>query len=702
MSKAVSQTGRFILKIFEFFIGTIRSVQDGVKQTQEVRRTVFTIITLFNIPVLLFYIYVEAGMGYEFRQTLRWIGVILSTVGFTLARTGHYHDHMSRIVYGYFLVIIFSMFYVDQDLSALFFLILVPPATYLLFGEREGMLWSIVIFLASLPAVPGEQVRYYSMTFITMMLLSNLLERLRDRAEQISEERRLEILKEHERTLGVKAELEGSEARFRAFSELASDWLFEMDENLRYTFVTPRLFEILGGDITGEKMEEVNLRLDQNETDLDPMLQRKELDNHQIRFINMRGDRVVALVSAKPLFNEDGAFKGYIGAGKDITEMKDAEEELRLKDQALHHMQKLEALGQLTSGVAHDFNNLLTIVSGNLDLLQRDDATEKEIEMIQTSLSAVDRAGELTQQLLSFSRKQELDPCAIEIDRLFERLLQMLGRTMEATVKIETDLDVGVWSCLADEGQLENSVLNLCLNARDAMSRKGVMTLGATNYTHKADDSQLAAGDYVRVWVKDTGCGIDEAELDRIVEPFYTTKPVGEGTGLGLSMVYGFAKQSGGSLEVSSVIGEGSTFSILLPRSMESVRSAVQAQDAEGPIHGTVVVIVDDVDVLGVIKMGLQKMGLDVVAFHSAEEALPEISSIEPQLIVSDLMLGEGMNGAQLADEVNQQYPELPVLLISGNPDQLLNDADYRRHSVNLLRKPFTYKKLREAVQDRL
>lgn len=702
MSQALSQIGAVLLKVLDFGIGKVRDDLEGEEQDKEIRRIVLTIITLFNIPFILFYIYAEAGLGFELRQNLRWLGLVVSTVGFVLARSGYFHANLTRIVFGYFLLMIFFMFYADQDLTALIFMVLVPPATYLLFGEKEGLIWCLAVFLITAPVVPSGELRYIFMTYLCMTLLSMLLERLRVRAETLSEERRLEREAEHQLTLAAQAELEESEERFRTYSELASDWLFELDENLTYTFATPRLTEILGGDVTGQKLGELKLRMDSDSDTLGPLFREEELINHQVRFLNFNGERVVALLSAKPLRDENGVFKGYIGAGKDITQIKGAEEELRLKDQALHHMQKLEALGQLTSGVAHDFNNLLTIISGNLDLLQHDKSDEKEVEMINASLRAVDRAGELTQQLLSFSRKQELDPKPVHISEVFDRLNQMFSRTMEGTMRIETSVEKDIWSCMADEGQLENAVLNLSLNGRDAMNRRGKLVLGASNYHHTDENSQLEPGDYVRIWVEDNGCGIHENELDRIMEPFYTTKPVGEGTGLGLSMVYGFARQSGGVLEVESEVSKGSKFSILLPRSY--INPAHRDQEGSGAeaLSGKVIVIDDDVDVLNVVRMGLEKMGLEVVSFDNAESALEQFDDIAPQLVVSDMMLGEGMNGAEFADVINKQHPELPVLLISGNPDQLLSDSEYRRHSVNLLRKPFTYKKLREAVQDRL
>ena len=579
-------------------------------------------------------------MGFDSRQIVQWLGFGLTFSGYAIARSGYFHMAMPRLLFGFLFFGILFMLYHDRDFDAVMYLFLVPPITYFMFGSKEGFVWSLFTFLAVLPILPPETMRYFVMSYIIIGLMSLLLEALRIRAEELSESSQSFSQQEHERLLAAQAELEESESRFRIYSELASDWLFEMDETLTYTFATPRLYEILGGTIEGQNVKQLSLDLDGDGAALSPMFGGEEIKDVQVSFLNFKGERVVALFSARPMLDADGNFKGYVGAGKDITAIKQAEEELRLKDQTLHHMQKLEALGQLTSGVAHDFNNLLTIISGNLDLLQNEGSTDQEVRMIQTSMRAVDRAGELTQQLLSFSRKQELEPKSLQVSDVFDRLNQMFSRTLESTIKIELDVADNVWSCLADMGQLENALLNLSLNARDAMSRKGQLTLGACNYRHEKDESQLAEGDYVRIWVQDTGCGIDEAQLGRIMEPFYTTKPV--------------------------------------------------------------VVVDDDADVLSVVKLGLEKMGLKVFPFSSAEQALPEIDAIAPQVVVTDLMLGDGMNGAELADELMKKHPDLPMLIISGNPDQLLNNDEFRHHSVNLLRKPFSHDKLREAIEARL
>ena len=691
-----------LTKILTWGIGPLPGDKDGELHEVGVRRVIFTTVALFNIPLILVYLVLESELGLALRQVLQGLGFAVALVCYSLSRFGSYHINISRVLFGYLFFMAFFQIYVDQEIEALMYLMLIPPLSYMLFGQREGSVWSFVVFMLALPAALPADAKYFLMTYISMTLLGLLLEGIRDKAVVDAKKSKQESIDEHRRLSAVQQELEESESRFRAYSELASDWLFEMDENLTYTFATARLFELLGGNIEGSNVNDLSIELEGDGSALEPMRRGEEIINAQVSFRNYRGDRVVALFSAKPLHDKDGKFTGYIGAGKDITSIKQAEEELREKDQTLHHMQKLEALGQLTSGVAHDFNNLLTIIGGNMELLELGDLGIKELRMVQASTRAVDRAGELTQQLLSFSRKQELDPKPVRVSDVFDRLMLMFGRTMEGSIKSEVELGEDIWDCHADEGQLENAILNLALNARDAMSGRGKITLGAENFRNDEQDAQIPVGDYVRIWVEDTGVGIDQAELGRIMEPFYTTKPVGQGTGLGLSMVYGFARQSHGTLEASSQLGKGSVFSMYLPRSLGRPDAGQLEPATPEQIVGRVMVLDDDPDVLNVLRMGLEKMGLEVAVYETAEMGFANIETKSPQLIVSDLMLGEGINGAEFADLVMQYYPRIPVLLISGNADQLLSEEDFQRHSINLLRKPFSYHKLREAVQSRL
>ncbi|MFT7245632.1 MAG: CheY-like chemotaxis protein [Candidatus Azotimanducaceae bacterium] len=377
----------------------------------------------------------------------------------------------------------------------------------------------------------------------------------------------------------------------------------------------------------------------------------QEIKNHQVSFLNYEGNRVFALCSAQPVHDKNGKFKGCIGAAKDITSIKRAEEELREKEKTLHHNQKLEALGQLTSGVAHDFNNLLTVVGCNLELLEN------------AALPAEHRS----------------------------------------KVDFQTECSTEVWLCQADEGQLEIVVLNLALNARDAMSGKGRLILRAKNHVQMDTDESLRQGEYVRLSVGDTGVGIEEDEMTRIIEPFYTSKPAGQGTGLGLSMVYGFAQQSGGCLEIESQPGVGSTFSILLPRAYGPALASPEESSTSDPLDKCIVMVVeDDIEVLNVIILILKSVGIEVLSALNGEEALQMQGTVNVDLVISDLMLGQGMSGVEVAETLSDRWPGMPLLLISGNADHLLSKSELEQYKPSLLREPFGNQQLIAAIREKL
>jgi CheY-like chemotaxis protein/anti-sigma regulatory factor (Ser/Thr protein kinase) len=271
------------------------------------------------------------------------------------------------------------------------------------------------------------------------------------------------------------------------------------------------------------------------------------------------------------------------------------------------------------------------------------------------------------------------------------------------TITIKQQFASDVARCFADEGQLENALLNLVLNARDAMQGRGEMTISARNVDVPANDDSLGIvpGQYVAISVQDNGVGIDSDQLSRIMEPFYTTKPVGEGTGLGLSMVYGFAKQSGGQLAVTSSPGEGSTFTLYLP----TTKTLAQTQPLEkltatnAPVTRQIVLIEDEPEVQQILILSLERCGFEVKAFSAAVPALDYLADHTPDLVVSDLVLGSSMNGLELAEQARSLNPELPFLLISGNADHVLSKRQIDQYANALLRKPFTSAQLRTAVE---
>ncbi len=372
----------------------------------------------------------------------------------------------------------------------------------------------------------------------------------------------------------------------------------------------------------------------------------------------------------------------------------------------LAHAQKLEALGQLTGGIAHDFNNLLTVVSGNLQLLDMELSGDPELrEIIASALRAVDRGADLTRRLLAFARRQSLQPRAVVLQPLMAELAQMLARTLGEDVRIEVACDADVPDVFADPTELDTALVNLALNARDAMPRGGCLRLAASEVHVSAPDNgwKVPTGCYVAFEVDDTGTGMSGAVAAHALDPFFTTKENGKGSGLGLSMVYGFVTQSGGGLTLESRLGFGTQVAFLLP-----VAAAGQpyAGVADPEPHGlpaggrTVLVVEDEADVARIAIRFLQAMGYEVIATDSAREALALLIGPTPiDVLFSDVVLGSGMNGRELAVEARRLRPHLPVLLVSGYPGPTGRVGTDDNEGIELLRKPYRREELANALR---
>jgi PAS domain S-box-containing protein len=387
-------------------------------------------------------------------------------------------------------------------------------------------------------------------------------------------------------------------------------------------------------------------------------------------------------------FAGDGTFLGYIGACTDVTEAREAERALRdLNDtleqrvaertaeleqaqEALRQSQKLEAMGQLTGGVAHDFNNLLTPIIGSLDMLTRRGlGSERERRLIDGALQSAERAKTLVQRLLAFARRQPLQPTAVDVRRLVGGMVELITSTSGPKVDVRVELPDNLPCAVADANQLEMAVLNLAVNARDAMPDGGVLTISAAcGSVPSGHRSKLHQGHYVRLSVADTGTGMDEATLARAVEPFFSTKGLGKGTGLGLSMVHGLALQLNGELMISSRLGEGTTIDLWLP--ISSVTADVDDGTlAAAPVPramGTALLVDDEYLVRMSTADMLMDLGYEVVEAGSAEEALRLVGEgLIPDLLVTDHLM-PGMSGAELARNLRSHRPKLPVLIVSG------------------------------------
>jgi signal transduction histidine kinase/ActR/RegA family two-component response regulator len=379
----------------------------------------------------------------------------------------------------------------------------------------------------------------------------------------------------------------------------------------------------------------------------------------------------------------------------------------------VRQMQKMEAVGQLTGGIAHDFNNMLAVVIGNLNLIQRRLAQGKGdaklASFVDSALEGANRAAALTGRLLAFSRQQPLSPEPIEPNRLVSGMSDLLGRTLGETITVETVLGAGLWRTQADPTQLESALVNLAVNARDAMPGGGKVTIETANAYLDSDYAAAEGarpGQHVMIAVSDTGCGMTREIIDRALEPFFTTKPAGKGTGLGLSQVYGFVKQSGGHLKIYSEPDQGTTVKIYLPRLFaaelpaEPARPVAAAPAADG--RRKVLLVEDDERVRAFAEEALRDLGYEVAPAESAAEALARIRG-EPDvdLLLTDVVMPD-LNGRQLAEQVLKLKPGLPVIYMTGFTRNAVVHNGMLDPGVNFLAKPFTVDQLAAKVREAL
>jgi CheY-like chemotaxis protein len=366
-------------------------------------------------------------------------------------------------------------------------------------------------------------------------------------------------------------------------------------------------------------------------------------------------------------------------------------------EEKLRQGQKMEALGQLTGGIAHDFNNLLTVVMGNLDMLKRA-REERRSKLIDNSLQAVERARELTQKLLAFGRRQALRPEPTDLKTLIAGMDDMLMQSLRGDIRLELDLPEDLWPVEVDQAQLQVALINLAANARDAMPRAGILRVRAENAAPR-DGEAGAPFEGVAISVTDTGHGMSPEVVARAFDPFFTTKEVGRGTGLGLAQVYGFAQQSGGSAEIRSEVGAGTTVTLYLPRALgRVVRTEPSSTDFGRKDRALRILLVEDnVQVAEVAASILREHGHDVTTVHSADEAVDALEDESHfEFVFSDLVMPGELNGLDLARIVRSRWPELPILLATG-----YSEAGGRasQEGFTLIPKPYRANMLIEAIQ---
>lgn len=411
------------------------------------------------------------------------------------------------------------------------------------------------------------------------------------------------------------------------------------------------------------------------------------------------GSRFWANVVISAVRSPDGELLGFAKVTRDLTEKRALEERLR-------QSQKMEAVGNLTGGVAHDFNNVLQVIGGNLQLLTRDVGGNLRAEQrLQTAIAAVSRGSKLASQLLAFGRRQPLAPKVVNIGRIIRSFDDMLRRALGEGVELETIVAGGLWNTFVDTAQVENAILNLAINARDAMAGHGKLTIEAGNAVLDGDYAErhadVTAGQYVVIAVTDTGCGIPADIIEQVFEPFFTTKPEGQGTGLGLSMVYGFVKQSGGHVQIYSEAGHGTTVRMYLPRSRQA--EDVETDIETGPATGgseTILVVEDDEEVRSTAVDMLSDLGYRVLKAKDASSALAIIESGVPiDLLFTDVVMPGTLRSPELARKARQRLPGIAVLFTSGYTENAIVHGGRLDEGIELLSKPYTRDALARKIR---
>jgi PAS domain S-box-containing protein len=413
------------------------------------------------------------------------------------------------------------------------------------------------------------------------------------------------------------------------------------------------------------------------------------------------GTWIDVTISAARRTGAHSEFEGIVLAIEDITDRK------RLEGQLVQAL-KMEAVGQLTGGIAHDFNNLLTVILGNLELVDESIGSDEDLHrMIRSAIDAARGGADLTHRLLAFSRRQNLAPEAIDLNRRIAQFIPLVARTLGEAIQTRLSLSDSLWPVTVDPSQFDNALLNLAVNARDAMPDGGWLEIATENVTvdhaYAAQHDNLPLGDYVRVSVTDSGHGMLPDVVSRVFEPFFTTKPAGKGTGLGLSMVYGFIKQSGGNATIYSEVGKGTVVRILLPRVADHVGDArtVGAVETKPPTGRTILVVEDDAKVRAVTVAFLASLGYRTLDAETAWEALALLDSHpEISLLFTDVVLAGGETGPKLSREAQRRRPGVKVLFTSGYAEEALSHGGHFDDKFLLLQKPFTKSALAEKVRE--
>ena len=423
----------------------------------------------------------------------------------------------------------------------------------------------------------------------------------------------------------------------------------------------------------------------------------READRYEAEGWRVRrdGSRFWASVVLDAIKDEDGKLIGFAKITRDMTEKREAQLRLEESREQLFRSQKMEALGQLTGGLAHDFNNLLTAMLGACELgLRNINDPDKVKRMLEGVRGSAQRGASLTKQLLAFARAQPLEIKQIDLRQFFSDVTTLLRPSLRSDIDVVTEISDQLWPVDADAGALELALLNLAFNARDAMKEGGTLKISAHNEVLKGKPEGLT-GEHVILRVSDTGSGMSREVMDRVFEPFFTTKTFGEGTGLGLSQVFGFAKQIGGGVTVDSEVGKGATFTLYLPASHRG-ENGQAGGGAGGRSLGRVLIVEDDTFVAELAADMLSELGFEATIVHSAKEALERMAGGDkPELVFTDIVMPGGLTGIELARKLRQRFPELPILLTTGYSEQVAATQGFP-----VLQKPYELHSLASAIGD--
>ncbi len=531
-----------------------------------------------------------------------------------------------------------------------------------------------------------------------------------------------QLHKQHPTKKEVASSLAAVEAMYEAILEAAVDAIITIDPEGLIQSVNRAAVKMFG--YAAEEMIGRNVNM------LMPEPYASEHDGYVDRYLKTGEARIIGIgrevsgrrkngdVFPMDLAVGEARFEGRImftGIIRDISAIKkNAAEQERLEFE-LRRAQKMEALGQLTGGVAHDFNNLLAVILGNLEMVQ-DEVEDSSFlnDAIHDALEATKMGSQLTNRLLAFARRQPLSPQLVDLNTLVIGMSDMMQRSLGGSVRVNMVIAKGLWNTMADPGQIENALLNLAINARDAMPKGGDLTIETSNVPGRP---RGRGRDFVRLTIADEGVGMPPEVLERAFDPFFTTKQGGKGSGLGLSMVYGFVKQSGGNVSIDSTPGKGTTIAIDLPRALTETESApdAKADKDTGPAKERILVVEDDARVRRVSVRRLASLGYDVVEAASGEAALEALKT-EPDiaLVFSDIVMPGGMSGVDLAEQVNALHPAIKVVLTSGYASGVVDaagasiDAEdslgprLKSGAWPILRKPHTKDELARQIRETL